>query len=288
MDVTPVTPPPAPQPEGVLSADGKLRLFGYKNPPPQPLTPPKIVALQPMVMTLAPGRYSWCSCGYSKKQPFCDDSHRLEENATNRRSYKYEVLEESKLVFCMCKHTGNPPFCDHTCQTIRDALPAIAPAAVAAPTATVQEAAKSARAVVVHPAMNPLAAFLLLLGRIALAYLFIGFGVSLLSNLAMSQQSIGSLLPSVPEQFHGVVALVGGVLILLSGLMLVLGFGARFGALLISLFVLAMLFLSAPPGEFIFSTVQFQVSMAVVGGLLAIMAFGAGPLSLDAIYRKRS
>ncbi|MDQ3023994.1 MAG: CDGSH iron-sulfur domain-containing protein, partial [bacterium] len=88
---SPVSPPLPTQPDGVLSADGKLRLYGYKTAPPQPLALPKLVDLQPMIMTLAPGRYSWCSCGYSKKQPFCDDSHRAEENATNRRSYKFEV-----------------------------------------------------------------------------------------------------------------------------------------------------------------------------------------------------
>jgi CDGSH-type Zn-finger protein len=124
MDVpTQVTHPPTPLPEGTLSADGKLRLYGYKNPPPQPLALPRIVDLKPLSLTLAPGRYSWCSCGYSKKQPFCDDSHRAEENATNRRSYKFEVLEEAQVAFCMCRHTGNPPYCDRTCDSIRKSVP---------------------------------------------------------------------------------------------------------------------------------------------------------------------
>jgi uncharacterized membrane protein YphA (DoxX/SURF4 family)/CDGSH-type Zn-finger protein len=241
-----------------------------------------------MVMTLAPGRYSWCSCGYSKKQPFCDDSHRAEENATNRRSYKFEVLEEAEIPFCMCRHTGNPPYCDNTCKTLAAAGAATVPLAVAAPLPTLQQAAHSARAVVVQPTLGPLAAVLVLLGRIALAYLFISLGISLLSNIAMSQESIAALLPTVPEQFHGLIAMVGGVVVLLAGVMLLLGFAARLGALLVALFVFSMLFLSAQPGQMIFETAQFQVSMAVVGGLLAIMAFGAGPLSLDAMYRKKS
>jgi hypothetical protein len=29
----------------------------------------------PFVMTVKPGRYVWCSCGLSQKQPFCDGSH---------------------------------------------------------------------------------------------------------------------------------------------------------------------------------------------------------------------
>jgi CDGSH iron-sulfur domain-containing protein 3 len=106
--------PAPPAPEGRLSSDGKLMLFGYKESPPQPLAPPKIVDLKPLVMTVQPGKYSWCSCGYSQKQPFCDSSHRLEEHATNRKSYKFEVLEETQIAFCMCRHTGNPPYCDNS------------------------------------------------------------------------------------------------------------------------------------------------------------------------------
>jgi CDGSH-type Zn-finger protein len=121
MDETPLNaevPAVPAQPEGTLSDDGKLRLYGYKNAPPQPLAAPRIVDLKPLALTLQPGRYSWCSCGYSNRQPFCDDSHRLEEHATNRRSYKFEVLEETTVDFCMCRHTGNPPYCDQTCKSL--------------------------------------------------------------------------------------------------------------------------------------------------------------------------
>ena len=55
-------------------------------------------------------KYAWCSCGLSKKQPFCDSSHRSTK-------YKPIVLTAEKsetIYFCGCKYTKNPPFCDGT------------------------------------------------------------------------------------------------------------------------------------------------------------------------------
>ena len=52
--------------------------------------------------------YSWCSCGLSKNQPFCDGSHKGSE--FNPVSYKAETTK--KMFFCACKQTNNQPFCD--------------------------------------------------------------------------------------------------------------------------------------------------------------------------------
>jgi CDGSH iron-sulfur domain-containing protein 3 len=52
--------------------------------------------------------YYWCACGQSKKQPFCDGSHKGTE--FNPIAYKDE--ETKKMFFCACKQTNNQPFCD--------------------------------------------------------------------------------------------------------------------------------------------------------------------------------
>jgi CDGSH-type Zn-finger protein len=102
-------------PDGFLICGGKVRLFGFSEPPPAPLAPPLSAGAQGVELALEPGRYSWCSCGYSQRQPFCDDSHRLEEHATNRKSYKFEALEPVRLTLCLCKRSADPPLCDGAC-----------------------------------------------------------------------------------------------------------------------------------------------------------------------------
>jgi len=54
--------------------------------------------------------YFWCACGLSKKQPFCDGSHK----DTDFRPTKYIADASSDVWFCCCKHSDNKPFCDGT------------------------------------------------------------------------------------------------------------------------------------------------------------------------------
>ncbi|MFY9445721.1 MAG: CDGSH iron-sulfur domain-containing protein [Flavobacteriaceae bacterium] len=53
--------------------------------------------------------YSWCTCGHTENEPFCDSSHR-KNNATP--SLKFSVSEEKTAYLCSCKKTSNPPYCD--------------------------------------------------------------------------------------------------------------------------------------------------------------------------------
>ncbi|MEX0685799.1 MAG: CDGSH iron-sulfur domain-containing protein [Balneolales bacterium] len=59
---------------------------------------------------IEPGRYSWCACGYSADQPYCDNAHRTAE--TELKSIKEVVTETRITTFCGCKLTSTPPFCD--------------------------------------------------------------------------------------------------------------------------------------------------------------------------------
>ena len=53
--------------------------------------------------------YSWCACGLSQKQPFCDGTHKKDGIY---KSIKYLAEESKEIYFCGCKMTKHPPFCD--------------------------------------------------------------------------------------------------------------------------------------------------------------------------------
>ena len=54
--------------------------------------------------------YFWCSCGKSKKQPFCDGSH----SGTEHQPVKYKADKTKDVYFCGCRKTKNQPICDGT------------------------------------------------------------------------------------------------------------------------------------------------------------------------------
>ena len=56
--------------------------------------------------------YSWCTCGLSKTQPFCDNEHRNHPGAS--KSLKFKVEKAGNYFLCNCKHSANKPYCDGT------------------------------------------------------------------------------------------------------------------------------------------------------------------------------
>ncbi len=79
---------------------------------------PRIASYKPQYMELNKGEsYLWCSCGLSKNQPFCDQSHR----GTNFKPVRYVAREEGEeVLFCNCKRTGDGPFCDGAHNNLKD------------------------------------------------------------------------------------------------------------------------------------------------------------------------
>ena len=72
---------------------------------------PEISQASPYAVEVEEGRsYSWCSCGRSSKQPFCDGSHR----DTSFTPVRYKAEKAGKVFFCGCKNTKKGPFCDGT------------------------------------------------------------------------------------------------------------------------------------------------------------------------------
>ena len=73
------------------------------------MTNPHIAQKSPYPVEVEAGKsYWWCSCGQSKKQPFCDGSHKGSEFTPT----EYKASPSSKVYFCGCKHSAKSPLCD--------------------------------------------------------------------------------------------------------------------------------------------------------------------------------
>ncbi|NNJ76198.1 MAG: CDGSH iron-sulfur domain-containing protein [Anderseniella sp.] len=72
---------------------------------------PVIADKAPIAVEVEAGKnYSWCACGKSKKQPFCDGSH----EGTGLQPVKWRAEASGRKFFCACKRTAGQPLCDGT------------------------------------------------------------------------------------------------------------------------------------------------------------------------------
>jgi CDGSH-type Zn-finger protein len=72
---------------------------------------PVIAQKEPFGVEVTTGRsYWWCACGLSKKQPFCDGTHK----GTGLAPVKFEATADETVWFCGCKATQGKPLCDGT------------------------------------------------------------------------------------------------------------------------------------------------------------------------------
>lgn len=53
-------------------------------------------------------KYFYCTCGLSKKQPFCDGTHK----GSDFSPQVFTAEKDGPAFVCQCKQTGNAPFCD--------------------------------------------------------------------------------------------------------------------------------------------------------------------------------
>ncbi len=78
---------------------------------------PTIAQRKPYLVEVKEGKtYFWCACGLSKKQPFCDGSHKT----TDFEPLKWVADESGEKIFCACKHTRGQPLCDGSHNQLSD------------------------------------------------------------------------------------------------------------------------------------------------------------------------
>ncbi len=123
----------------------------------------------------------------------------------------------------------------------------------------------------------------LLIARILIALMFVGAGVSKFTGLEGTAGYIGSVGLPMPMA----LALASGAVEVLAGVMLIVGWQARWAALALAVFTLVASvlfhnFWAMPADKAFMQQLMFMKNLAITGGLLFVFAFGAGTLSLDA------
>jgi putative oxidoreductase len=115
-------------------------------------------------------------------------------------------------------------------------------------------------------------------GRLLIAVLFIMSGLSKLAAPAMTQGYIASV--GLPAPLLGyliaIIVEVGG------GILLLVGFQTRIVGLVMAIFTMATAVFFHHDFADQNTMVHFLKNVAITGGLLQVVAFGAGPFSIDA------
>lgn len=118
-------------------------------------------------------------------------------------------------------------------------------------------------------------------GRVLFALIFVASIVGHFSSAEIAQASAhGVPLAHLMVPLAGLIALVGGVSVML-------GYHAKVGALLLVIFLVPVTlfmhkFWGLPdPQMAMMQRINFMKNMALTGGALMIMYFGSGPYSLD-------
>eukprot|EP00961_Rhodomonas_salina_P098807 1329208-Rhodomonas_salina.2 len=72
---------------------------------------PKIADTKSKIVQLeGEQEYTYCRCGLSQNQPWCDGSHERENTGITPMCFTAEATEKRPL--CMCKRSKGMPFCD--------------------------------------------------------------------------------------------------------------------------------------------------------------------------------
>ncbi len=121
-----------------------------------------------------------------------------------------------------------------------------------------------------------------LAGRVLMAYIFVMSGIGKIGSFTATAGYMASKGMPFTE-----VLLVGTILVeVVGGVMLIVGWQTRWAALAIFLFLIPATLIfhaywAVDPEQVRAQTIQFNKNLAIMGGMLYLMVYGAGPLSLD-------
>jgi putative oxidoreductase len=119
--------------------------------------------------------------------------------------------------------------------------------------------------------------YLVPLGRLLLSSLFIWAGWGKLMNPSGTAQYFASYHLPAPEVLVWIVIIIE----LIGGLLILIGFQARWVALVLAIFCLVTAFAIHLPAGDLPNMINFYKNLSIAGGFLYVFGYGAGPLSVD-------
>jgi len=136
--------------------------------------------------------------------------------------------------------------------------------------------------VVVESKVTPLMDWAELLGRVALAVLFLW---SAYTKFAYMEANIG-YMKAYGMPAAQLLIWPAALLELIGGAMLALGWKARWGAIALALFTLIAMFIfhaywSVPADQVQNQQIHFMKNLAIIGGLLVVFARGSGRYAIE-------
>ncbi len=125
--------------------------------------------------------------------------------------------------------------------------------------------------------------YVVLIGRILYATIFVLFGLFHFINLqSMSQYAASQGVPAPT-----LMTVITGILLVVGGLSVLVGYKAKLGAWLLVVFLVPTAFLMhnfwaiADPMQSSNQMAHFMKNLSLAGAALLIAYFGSGPMSLD-------
>lgn len=128
------------------------------------------------------------------------------------------------------------------------------------------------------PALSSGASTAVFAGRVLLSILFVLAGFAKLTAISGTAGWFGSLGLPMPT----VTAVVIGLVELLGGLAILVGYQTRIAAIVLALFTLAATAVAHLDFADAMQVLMLQKNLSITGGLLILATVGAGALSLDA------
>lgn len=124
-----------------------------------------------------------------------------------------------------------------------------------------------------------------LIGRLLLSNLFVVAGFKKITGFAGTAGYMASKMPSLDPNLIKLMLVVTIAVELGGGLMILVGWQARCAATGIFLWMIPVTYIfhaywGLPPEQMQMQFIQFHKNLAIMGGLLYIMAYGSGAYSL--------